>query len=356
MKRLVTLIAIPVLALGILSGCGKDDEKAAAPADQTNASQPAAGGEKPADANDPLAQFPPVKLGFKVEDDAAVVEYQGGKLTGKEFTEFLKVISFLNPPQRQMIEMADQETLKTYAREYTATKILASRADDAIRKQADTDSASSFEMVKGQYLSLLSKDEKQFDTLMQKHGLSKEQVITQMSMINASIGVLKKDIQDADLQKQYDQADKASFTTASVRHILISTETRKPEEALKLANELVARIKKGEDFAALAKQYTDDPGSKESGGLYENADVTQWVPEFKDAALKQPVGQVGEPVKTDFGYHVIRVEDRKVKSFAEAKDSLRQQALEKNYGEFVNTQMEKLVTKWNIPQPTTPAS
>lgn len=353
MKRMIALIAIPVLALGILSGCGKADEKATP--DQANQSQPAAGKEQAADPNDPLAQFPPVKLGFKVDNDAAVVEYQGGKLTGKEFTEFLQVISFLNPPQRQAIEAADQETLKNYAREYTATKILASRADDAVRKQAETDSATSFERVKGQYLSLLGADEKKFDTLMKNHGLTKEQVIKQMSLINASIGVLKKDIKDADLQKQYEQADKANYTTASVRHILISTESRKPEEALKLANDLVARLKKGEDFAALAKQYTDDPGSKESGGLYENADVTQWVPEFKEAALKQPVGQVGEPVKTDFGYHIIRVEDRKVKTFEEAKESMRQQTLEVKYGEFVNAEMEKLVTKWNIPKPT-PAS
>lgn len=350
MKRILTLIAIPVLALGILSGCGKTAENAA-PADQPNQAQPAAGGGQKTDPNDPLSQFPPIKLPFTVENDAAVVEYQGGTLTGKEFTEFLQVISFLNPPQRQMIEAADQETLKTYAREYTATKILASRADEATRKQAETDSTTSFEKVKGQYLSLLGKDEKNFDLLLQKQGLTKDQVIAQMSMINSSIGFLKKDIQDADLQKEYDGADKASFTTASVRHILISTDSRKPEEALKLANDLIARIKKGEDFAALAKQYTDDPGSKESGGLYENADVNQWVPEFKEAALKQPVGQVGEPVKTDYGYHVMRVENRKVKTFAEAKEGLRQQALEKKYGEFVNVEMNKLVTKWNIPQP-----
>lgn len=346
---MITLLMVSAIAVGLLSGCGKADEQAAptTPA-KTDQSQPAAG-ETGADATDALAQFPAVKLPFTVKDEDVVVEYQGGKLTGKEFTEFLRVLSFLNPPQRQAIEAADQNTLKNYAREYSATKILSERADEAARKQAQTDAEASYEKVKSQYLSILGNDEKKFETLLKNHGLQKDQIVAQMALINGSIGSLKKDITDAELKAQYDKADKTAFTTASVRHILISTESRKPEEALKLANELVARIKKGEDFAALAKQYTDDPGSKETGGLYENANVTQWVPEFKDAALKQPIGEVGQPVKTDYGYHVIRVESRKVKTFEEEKETLRQQALETKYMAFVNTEMDKLVSKWNIP-------
>jgi parvulin-like peptidyl-prolyl isomerase len=353
MKRIITVVMLPVVALAILGGCGKDEEKAA-----TNTpaqTQPVNGGNQAENPNDPASQFPPLKLPYTVEPDVAIAEYQGGKLTAKEFEEFLRTISFLNPQQREMIEMADQESLKNYAREYTGTKILAARANEVIRKESKDQAEKTFDKIKSQYIAMLGKDAGAFDKLMNNHGLSKELVVSQMTLINESIGVLKNGITEADLQKQYEQADKAEFTTASVRHILISTESRKPEEALKLANELVDRIKKGEDFAALAKQYTDDPGSKEEGGLYKDADVTMWVPEFKEAALTLPIGQVSVPVKTDYGYHVMRVEDRKVKSFAEAKEQMRQQALEKSYGEFVSTELDKLITKWNIPE-TKPAS
>jgi len=205
-------------------------------------------------------------------------------------------------------------------------------------------------------MGFLGKDEAKFTKLIEGQGVTKEKVINQMALINDSINVLKKDINDAKLKPIYDSMDKASRTTASVRHILISTEKRAPEEALKLANDLEGRLKKGEDFAKLAKEFTDDPGSKETGGLYENADVTGWVPEFKEASLAQKVGEVGPPVKTDYGYHIIKVENRKEKTFDEMKDQLRASALEKGYDEFGKTELDKLITKYNVPEAKHPAA
>jgi parvulin-like peptidyl-prolyl isomerase len=353
MKRSIAILTTAVLAVTLLSACGKNDEQAQS--SQPTQAQPAENNNQASDPNDPLAKFPPVKLPFTVDPNAAFVEYQGGTLTGKEFETFLRTISFLNPQQTGMIEAADKEALKNYAREYTATKILASRADDSVNKESKALAETTFEKIKGQYISILGKDAAKFDKLMQNHGLTKEVVLNQMILINNSINVLKKHINDASVKKLYDEMDKSAFTVASVRHILISTEQRKPEDALKLAKELVDRLKKGEDFAKLAKEYTDDPGSKESGGLYADADVSQWVPEFKDAALTLPIGQISEPVKTDYGYHVMKVESRKQKSFDEVKDQLRQQALEQSYEKFINSELDKLITKYNIPEPK-PAS
>jgi len=354
MKRSIAILTSAVLAATLLTtACGKSDQTAT-PA-QPNQTQPAPDNNQAADPNDPLAQFPPVKLPFTVKPDAAVVEYKGGKLSGKEFETFLRTISFLNPQQGGMIEAADKEALKGYAREYTATKILASRADDAVNKESREMAEKTFEKIKGQYISLLGKDTAKFDKLMQNHGLTKDVVMEQMVLINNSINVLKKNVNDANVKKLYDEMDKSAFTVASVRHILISTEQRKPEDALKLAKDLTARLKKGEDFAKLAKEYTDDPGSKESGGLYADADVSQWVPEFKQAALTLPIGQISDPVKTDYGYHVMKVESRKQRTFDEVKDQLRQQALEKEYETFINGELDKLITKYNVPE-TKPAS
>jgi parvulin-like peptidyl-prolyl isomerase len=348
MKRSVAFLSSAVLVVALLTGCGGDNNTDAS--NQTNQNQ-AAGDQ----ANDPLAQFPKLNLPFKVDQNAAVVEYQGGTLSGKEFETFLRVINFLNPMQGQMIEVADQEMLKTFAREFTATKILAAKADAAIEKESRETAEKSFDKIKEQYLSLLGNDNAKFDKLMENQGVTKNLVIDQMTLINNSINVLKKNIDDAALKKMYDGMSKESLTVASVRHILISTENRKPEEALKLANDLAARLKKGEDFAKLAKEHSDDPGSKDTGGLYEDADVSQWVPEFKDAALKLPIGQISDPVKTDYGYHVMKVESRKQKSFDEMKEQLRAQALEQEYDKFGNTELDKLITKYNLPEVKQPA-
>jgi parvulin-like peptidyl-prolyl isomerase len=75
--------------------------------------------------------------------------------------------------------------------------------------------------------------------------------------------------------------------------------------------DILARAKKGEDFAALAKQYTEDPGSKENGGLYEDFGRGKMVKPFEHAAFSVPVGQISDIVETTYGYHIIKVENRK---------------------------------------------
>ncbi|MGD8192536.1 foldase protein PrsA [Brevibacillus ginsengisoli] len=341
-KKILMVLSTTTLALSLLAGCGKPNDQKAQPA-QPNQTQPATGAGNA--ANDPLAQFPALKIPFTVGAEDAVVEYQGGKVTGKQFESFLKTITFFNPQQREMIEAADKTALENYAHEYTGTVILASRADDKDKAASKALSEQTYEKIKSQYQQMIGKDEATYTKLLQNMGLTKEEIIEQMTLINSSIEVLKKSVDEATLNKMY-ESNKDAYTKASVRHILISTEKRKPEEALKLANDLEARLKKGEDFAKLAKENSDDPGSKDQGGLYENADVDQWVPEFKKAALTQPIGQIGAPVKTNFGYHIIRVESR-----SKNEDKLKQQGLQMAYDKFLKQDLTKLVTKWNIPEP-----
>ncbi|CAM5778154.1 MULTISPECIES: peptidylprolyl isomerase [Brevibacillus] len=357
MKRSVALLSSAVLAVSLLTGCGSAAEKdsAAKPADQTQ--QPANNGEQASQSDDVLDQFKKLTLPYSVDPKTAIVEYQGGELTAQEFETFLRVINFLNPMQGAMIESADQESLKIFAREYTATKILASRADAAMEKESQELAEKTFENLKGQYLGLLGKDESKFAKLMEKEAIDKDTVVKQMALINNSMAVLRKGIDDAKLKKEYEGLDKESITVASVRHILVSFEkhNNNQEEALKVANDLLARLKKGEDFAKLAKENTDDPGSQETGGLYENADVSQWVPEFKEAALKLPLNQISDPVKTSYGYHIMKVESRKERTFEEMKPELQNKMLEQEYDKFNKEELDKLITKYNIPQPK-PAS
>jgi peptidyl-prolyl cis-trans isomerase D len=91
------------------------------------------------------------------------------------------------------------------------------------------------------------------------------------------------------------------------RHILLKTEGKNEEEVKKLAEDLVRQIRGGADFAALARQYSDDPGSKERGGDLGLFGRGRMVPEFEQAAFSQEINSIGDPVKTEFGYHIIQV-------------------------------------------------
>jgi len=84
-----------------------------------------------------------------------------------------------------------------------------------------------------------------------------------------------------------------------VRHVLVDTEV-----AAKQAYEL---LKAGEDFAKVARDLSTDTGSAQNGGVYDWAPASNYVPEFKNAVLTQKIGEIGEPVQTQYGYHVIQV-------------------------------------------------
>jgi len=125
-------------------------------------------------------------------------------------------------------------------------------------------------------------------------------------------------ISDAEVKKFYDDNPTNFDIPEKVRamHILLLTidpVTKEPvppdkkREKLKLAKELQQRAEKGEDFATLAKQYSQDPGVKTNEGEYTFARNGRMVPEFEAAAFSMKVNQVSEPVETQFGYHVIKL-------------------------------------------------
>lgn len=110
------------------------------------------------------------------------------------------------------------------------------------------------------------------------------------------------------------------------RHILLKTgEGKNEEEVKKQADELVRKLRSGADFAALAKEFSEDPGSKENGGDLGFFDRGRMVPEFEKAAFSQAPNQVGDPVKTQYGYHIIEVLQKQpayTMDFALVKDQI----------------------------------
>lgn len=127
---------------------------------------------------------------------------------------------------------------------------------------------------------------------------------------------------------------KGSFT---VRHLLVPVKGARnaPEDALPEA-EAVARalqakadLEGGKSWDDVAKAYSTDPGSKDKGGLYENIDFGSFVPPFEEAVRAQAPGKPGNPVRTDYGFHVIQVESRKdpeTQAFDQVKEQAQQMA------------------------------
>ncbi len=123
-----------------------------------------------------------------------------------------------------------------------------------------------------------------------------------------------------DEAKQIYNARVANMKTedeVAARHILVDSEDK--------AKELRAKIIGGADFAQVAKENSTDPGSKDQGGLLGYFTKGQMVPEFEAAVFKMHEGEVSEPVKTSFGWHLIKLEDRRRKeppSFDAVKDTI----------------------------------
>ncbi len=139
---------------------------------------------------------------------------------------------------------------------------------------------------------------------------------------------------DAALHAYYD-AHKSEMDEIHARHILIRFKGSKvpprlnekdltDEEALAKAQEVRAKIAAGAKFEDVAKAESDDVGSGEHGGDLDPFTKGKMVPQFEAAAFALPIGQLSEPVKSDFGYHLILVESRKSKSFADATPEILQ--------------------------------
>jgi peptidyl-prolyl cis-trans isomerase C len=200
-----------------------------------------------------------------------------------------------------------------------------------------------------------------FDEQIKASGMTLAQVRDRMEEERVCHSILEHDvtngivIPDAEVKKFY-QDNPAKFQAPErvrAAHILLTTvdpvthqpvSPEKKKAQLKLANELKARAEKGEDFAALAKQYSDDPGSKNKGGEY-TFPRGQMFPEFEAAAFSMKTNQISEPVETQFGYHVIKLLEKippSTEDFAKAEPSIRDYLIEQQAEKGVPAYLDKL--------------
>ena len=124
----------------------------------------------------------------------------------------------------------------------------------------------------------------------------------------------KNPVSDAEAKAEYDKFKaQLSGTEYRARHILVESEAE--------AKSLLAQLKAGAKFEDLAKKHSKDPGSGERGGDLDFAKADAYVPEFSQAMVKLKKGEMTEtPVKTQFGWHIIKLEDERVAQFPEFEE------------------------------------
>ena len=145
---------------------------------------------------------------------------------------------------------------------------------------------------------------------------------SQMELARQSIliGLLSQDldknakVSDADIQSEYDKFKaQATGTEYKVRHILVEKEDE--------AKAILAQLKAGAKFEDLAKKNSKDPGSAQNGGELDFASPASYVPEFSQAMVALKKGETTPaPVKTQFGYHIIKLEDTRPAQFPALAD------------------------------------
>ena len=230
------------------------------------------------------------------------------KVNGAEIHESDLAMAEEDVGQNQQVQTLSGDARRDYLVSYLADVILAAKAAEA-KKVADQ------KEFKGRLAFIRNK--LLMETLLQQEG--------------------KAALTDAATKKVYEDAVKSMGNEQEVRarHILVPTENE--------AKAVLAEIKKGTDFAELAKQKSKDPGAAAEGGDLGYFGKDQMVPEFAEVAFKLDKGQVSDPVKTQFGWHIIKVEDKRTKpvpEFDKVKDQVETYVMRKAQADYIHKLQE----------------
>ena len=319
-KPSFVLCTVATCAAAVLSSC-KPSQPAA-----TESAKPAASASPAAPAASASAS--PAAAAVELKDPVATVN--GEPITKAQLEE-----AFNNALASAGVKAADltpAQQLMGYNQlleELVMEKLVSAAAANVTVSDADVDAE--LAKIKGQF-----PNEEKFNEQLAASGQTLAQLkdsikkmLQQQKWIDSQIAG-KINVTPAEAQKFYDDNPTEFQQSASVKasHILITVDKDAPDDVVKQkleeAKKAAARAQK-EDFAKVAKELSQEPGASESGGDLGFFTKEQMVPEFAEAAFSQKINVVGQPVRTQFGWHVIKVTETKparTVPFAEVKDKI----------------------------------
>ena len=289
------------------------------------------------------------------DNSKAVATYKGGEVTEKEFALDQKIMKLLSPQQAQYLEIdAFKESI---LKQEVAFEYLSEHASKDAKKEAEKE-------ADAQVASLKSGLGDTYESTLKEQGLKESDIRGYMVRVLSGYQDMLLKVTDDQVKKEF-EATKGDFTVATLRHILIqftdaNNKERTKEETLKLAKDVKAKLDAGEDFAAVAKKYSEDPGSKDAGGEYKDKALGTYVEEFKKAAQTLPLNTISDPVETSYGYHIMMVESRTEKTFDqltdEQKEGIKSSLASASIQTFLEKGLEDLNVKINLPKSSAPAA
>lgn len=245
-----------------------------------------------------------------MDKDKVLAEVNGKKITGVDYNLF---IDSLNPQLKQYF--GGEELNKDVVNELVYQALL---YEDAMEKGMDKED---------EFIQVVEKTK---ESMLKTYALGKL--------------LATAEVKDEDIKKFYEE-NKDAFKqaeSADASHILVEEEDK--------AREIYEKIKNGGDFEELAKEYSTCP-SKEKGGNLGTFTKGQMVKEFEDAVFENEVGTITEPVKTQFGYHIIKINqknDARELSFDEVKDRIVEQVRRQKEQEIYNKKITELKDKYEV--------
>lgn len=353
MKTTLSLLA-PIAATGLvlaLTSC-----KPPAPA-ETSSPTPAPAAKPAAEAAATPASTTPAETTAKAPAAANTLQLSDPVATvnGEKISRTQLDEAFNNVVKAEGVslsDLSDEQKLEGYRRildGLITERLVSKAAEGAEVPQTEVDSR--LAEIKSQLQS-----EEAFNAWLGGIGQSPEtvagwmkKVLQQQHWLEGQIAG-KADVTDEEAKKFFDEnKDKIAPATVEASHILFMVEADAKEDQVKAkeeaAKKAAARARKGEDFAALAKELSEEPGAKESGGALGAFSEGEMIPEFSAAAFSQEVGSISDPVRTQYGWHVIKVTDKKAAGeipFDKVKEQIKSYLKEQKQRDAVEGVIESL--------------
>ena len=293
---------------------------------------------------------------------SSVAKVGDQKVTKAEYIIYLKMAQYQIMQQAQSQEI-DWES-----------QVAGQKLSDLVRSMAfDKAVETKIELAKAKELKITldSTEEKtvkdQIDSIVQTYGSKTEAEKQIKAELDVTLAEYEKFVRNDTLAQKYKASESAKtvvsddeikdyytknpdeFDKATVKHILISTvdadgttplSDDKIKEAEKKAKEILAKVQAGGDFAALAKEFSTDTGSKDTGGEYTFI-KGEMVTEFENWAFGTRKANDTDIVKTTFGYHVMKFVKREVTSLEAAKDTIKSSVTATKFSEEYAKQLEE---------------
>ncbi len=281
-----------------------------------------------------------VLAGCGTQNSAAIVAtYNGGTVTASQLDEQVHLEQLFNP-KLTVNKTVKQQVAQTYILYF---RVLVQKEKQAGIKVPTTLVDQQVLQAKQQIIQQsYGGSQATFDAKMQSLNLTDANLASYIQtglMFEQYAKSLVKSVPITQ-QQQYYQKNLDQYATVTVRHILV--------KSLPLAQKIYTELRNGGSWKTLAKEYSVDTGSKNTGGQYPPTTPSSWVPSFAAHAMTQPVDVVGQPFKSRYGYHVMEVLHRVVEPFKTVQSSIQQQLVLQQEQQIVPAVVGQLQKAANI--------